>query len=115
MIAINKIKATDLNKCMEKIFNHCDEFGIWSDDLLTKYCENENHTNALFALQAQVYINVDVSNCEPETVILTDFGRSYFANKQSKRNEFILKSIIIPIIVSSITTLITMGITQLFS
>lgn len=47
--------------------------------------------------------------------VINETGRSFKEFSKLEIKEFLIKSITVPIIVSAITTLITIGITQLFS
>lgn len=112
---MEKLTNKRLDRCMETILDHLDEFGMWSDNELVEYCQEQDNIDTIYSLEAQGHIIVEVSNCEPETISITGTGRFYFINKKQKRKEFIIKSIIVPIIISIITTFITLGITHLFT
>lgn len=85
---MKKLKNKHLDKCMKTILDHMDEYDMWSDNDFVEYCKDADNVNALYTLQAQDNIRVEVSNCEPEYIALTDIGRLYFINKENSRKEF---------------------------
>lgn len=102
---------------MKAVIKNCVNVNeIWSEESLYEFCENHKNSNALRVLAKEEYIKI-ITDYQDNIcfVILLEKGISYFAIKSQKRKEFIFKSVVVPIIVSAITTLITIGLKKLFS
>lgn len=111
------LKTVDLDRCMKAVIKNCVNVNeIWSEESLYEFCENHKNSNALRVLAKEEYIKI-ITDYQDNIcfVILLEKGISYFAIKSQKRKEFIFKSVVVPIIVSAITTLITIGLKKLFS
>ena len=111
------LKNKHLDKCMKTIINKCRECdGIWKGDSLFEFHNHSKNYDALRVLADDDYIKLYIDDFDNiYCVMLLEKGVSYFSVKEQKRKEFILNSVVVPIIISAITTLITIGLTKLFS
>ena len=117
MYIVKDIKLKDLDKCMRVVLQNCNSFNrMWRDDELQEFCENPVNRNSLFALENEGYIElISADGGIILAVITLEKGFTYFAKKQNELKQFLMKSVFVPIVVSTITTLITIGITHLFT